>query len=102
MQNNISSDDIMDAYDGDLFMSPKDVGDELGESMGMGIKLATITILILLLYYAFTECDDIMREIMIHEGSTSNYYPFPSKVFALLYLLVHSPRRIVSMGWVVE
>ena len=57
---NISSDDIMDAHDGDLFMSPKDISDELGESMGMGIKLATFTILILL-YYAFTECDDIMR-----------------------------------------
>ena len=24
-----------------------------------------------------------------------DYYPFPSKVFALLYLLVHSPQRIV-------
>ena len=30
------------------------------------------------------------------------YYPFPSKVFAVLYLLVHGPRRIVSAARVVE
>ena len=99
---NISSDDITDAHDGDLFMSLKDSSDELGESMGMSTKLAIFTILISLPYYAFLECDDILREIMIHEGSTSNYYPFPSKEFALLYSLVHSPRRIVSIGWVLE
>ena len=39
--------------------------------------------------YAFTQCNAIMREIMVHEGSTSNR-SFPSKLFALLYFLVHS------------
>ena len=99
---NSSSDDMLDAH-GDLFTLPQDISDELGESMGMSIKLVTVAFTVFHYYCTFTECDAIMRELMIHEGRTSgNYYPFPSKVFALLYLLVHSPRRIVSMAWVVE
>ena len=48
------------------------------------------------LFHCITECDAIMREIMVQNERTSNYYPFPSKTFALQYLLVHSPGRIVS------
>ena len=30
-------------------------------------------------------------------GVESDYYPFPSKMFALLYILLHSPRPLVCV-----
>lgn len=34
-------------------------------------------------------------------GYHSSYYPFPSKIFALLYLLVNSPHPLVSLLYLV-
>jgi hypothetical protein len=36
---------------------------------------------------------------MSHPGG-KDYYPFPNKIFALVYMPVHSPRRIIAMTFV--
>ena len=40
-----------------------------------------------------SELEDLIEEI--REQSNESYYPFPSKIFALLYLLVNSPHPMV-------
>ena len=32
----------------------------------------------------------------LESSTNASYYPFPSKIFALLYFLVHSPNPVVS------
>ena len=82
---NISSDDMN--LHGDCFTSPKDVS-ALGESIWVKVlKLAHAFHNYdrgANLFHCITECNAIMRE-MVENGRTSNYYPFPSKTFALLY-----------------
>ena len=43
-----------------------------------------------------TDCDDPTLEECFEDLESGNYSPFPSKIFALLYLLVHSPQPVVS------
>ena len=46
------------------------------------------------LFY-FVDVEEVLHE-MQDTGPGTNFYPFPSKIFFLLFLLIHSPRPLVS------
>ena len=49
----------------------------------------------------FLSLDSDVTTLMTQaENLQDDYYPFPSKLFALLYLLVNSPRPLVSYIYV--
>ena len=48
----------------------------------------------LLLYTCILDIQDLLQEVNGTDMG-DDYYPFPSKLFFLLFLLIHSPRPIV-------
>ena len=43
-----------------------------------------------------SDLDDLLCEEQLLFLDDNGYHPFPNKVFALLYLMIHGPRPVVS------
>ena len=56
-----------------------------------------VKLLSVVIYIGITALQELFTQRQMNDSNMSDYSPFPSKIFALMFMLANSPRPIVSI-----